>query len=88
MAEVVGRHDGLVTVGRVPPPRTGAMDVPVSARVVDEEVDLWKLLQNFLSESLDVGLRGQVQRERVDLGIARRADDVVLGSLALYGSNL
>ena len=83
MAEVVGRHDGLVTVGRVPPPGARAVDVPVSARVVDEEVDLGKLLQNFPGESLDVGLRGQVQRERVNVGVTRCAYDVVLGGLAL-----
>ena len=83
MAEVVGRHDGLVTVGSVPPPRAGAVDVPVGACVVDEEVDVGKLLQDFPGEPLDVGLRGQVERERVDLGVARYADDVVLGSLTL-----
>ena len=83
MAEVVGRHDSLVSVGGVPPPRAGAVDIPMSAGVVDEEVNVGKLMKDFPGEPLDVGLRGQVEGERVDLGVARCADNVILGSFAL-----
>ena len=81
MSEVICGHDGLVAVGCVPPPHR--LDVPVGARVVDEEVNVGELLQNFPGEFLDVGLRGQVERERVDLGVARYTNDVVLGSFTL-----
>ena len=81
MSEVVGGHDGLVAVGGVPPPHR--LDVPVRARVVDEHVDFRELPQDLPGEALDVGLRGQVERERVDPGVARRADDLLLGCLAL-----
>ena len=57
VAEVVGRHDGLVTVGSVPPPRAGAVNVPVGARVVDEEVDLLKLGVDLFGKAFDVLLR-------------------------------
>ena len=83
VAQVVGGHDGLVAVGSVPLPRAGAVNVSVSPRVVDEEVDLGKLLQHFPGESLDVGLGGQVQRERVDLGVAGCHHDGVFRRLAL-----
>ena len=81
MSEVVCGHDGLVAVGGVPPPHR--LDVPVRARVVDEHVDFRELPQDLPGEALDVGLRGQVERERVDPGVARRADDLLLGCLAL-----
>ena len=82
MPEVVCGHDGLVAVGGVPPPHR--LDVPVRARVVDEDVDAARELpQDLPGEPLDVGLRGQVERERVDPGVARRADDLLLGCLAL-----